>query len=402
MKTICQLLFLLISCYKCYSQKSETSVWFNFDKYSLTAQAKVSLDSFVNTITKGENFKITIKGYTDDIGTVDYNTKLAARRAKTVADYLKSKSIDSLKLFFGDNEDVLFTKNVQNWLKRKTTIEIIRYPTKPFSFFGQLGTEVQSFNNYPISVKEYFSSESMLRDSVYAISTNNEIIVTAGMINICQYRDTIDKEGNLLIKIPIQTRGIDTAMKVWNEERTTNGQLRWKQSSISLNIDSTRKYYVFKIPAGSKTCMFFNLDKYCFNSCLAYITTYKPFNFKDVSLLPTNNPVQSLPFQAKPNDSTWVFYKGDLAELKDFYFNGKIALKNIDTFITASLKNCKFTLDDKNNHHYFICDTCFDKKVITIADKNTETKEVKEIKKTEKKTKRNFFQRIIDLFKKNK
>jgi outer membrane protein OmpA-like peptidoglycan-associated protein len=44
---------------------------------------------------KNPDMKVTIEGYTDNIGSESYNQKLSEKRANTVKNYLTSKGIDS-------------------------------------------------------------------------------------------------------------------------------------------------------------------------------------------------------------------------------------------------------------------------------------------------------------------
>ncbi len=127
-------------------------------------------------------------------------------------------------------------------------------------------------------------------------------------------------------------------------------------------------------------------------SCIFYITTYKPFDFKNVSV---GHFGQSLKFEAKRNDSTWVFSKERIYGVIDFNFNGIVNLGTTDTTLTARLRNSIFTLDDRLNEHYYICDTCFIKNTITNPDDPP-------VQEKKNKRRRGFFQWIADSFRRNK
>jgi len=66
---------------------------FEFDKSSLTAGAKDTLQRVVTTLKNFPDAKIEIQGHTDWIGTETYNQALSERRANSVRDYLVSQGI---------------------------------------------------------------------------------------------------------------------------------------------------------------------------------------------------------------------------------------------------------------------------------------------------------------------
>ena len=71
---------------------------FEFNKSKLLPNAYPVLDSLVSTMLKHHNYKWEIGGYTDGIGSVNYNIKLSQRRAQAVVDYLVSKGVKNNKL----------------------------------------------------------------------------------------------------------------------------------------------------------------------------------------------------------------------------------------------------------------------------------------------------------------
>jgi OmpA-OmpF porin, OOP family len=66
-----------------------STILFEFSKFTLKEDGKKSLDSLVTQGLKGARIKqIYVEGYTDSIGSEEYNLKLSSFRAKTVADHL--------------------------------------------------------------------------------------------------------------------------------------------------------------------------------------------------------------------------------------------------------------------------------------------------------------------------
>jgi len=56
------------------------------------------LDDIIIQLLKHYDLKIEIIGHTDTTGSIDYNKKLSAKRAKSVADYLKINAIDTSRI----------------------------------------------------------------------------------------------------------------------------------------------------------------------------------------------------------------------------------------------------------------------------------------------------------------
>lgn len=100
----------------------ENDVLFGFDLSDLTATAKGNLDKLVTVLNKYPDTNIEIHGHTDDKGAINYNQKLSERRSGAVADYLKSKNIDSKRLTtkgFGEEKPVVLNDTEENRAKNR-------------------------------------------------------------------------------------------------------------------------------------------------------------------------------------------------------------------------------------------------------------------------------------------
>lgn len=71
----------------------ENSVRFDFNKATLTTQAKANLDKLVPVFKEYADTNIKIFGYTDSKGADDYNLNLSQQRANAVKAYLASKGL---------------------------------------------------------------------------------------------------------------------------------------------------------------------------------------------------------------------------------------------------------------------------------------------------------------------
>jgi outer membrane protein OmpA-like peptidoglycan-associated protein len=68
-------------------------IHFDFDKATLTKDAKGILDSNINTLKENQGLNVQIQGHTDAHGSEDYNMALGERRANAVKEYLVNQGI---------------------------------------------------------------------------------------------------------------------------------------------------------------------------------------------------------------------------------------------------------------------------------------------------------------------
>jgi len=74
-----------------YKLQSSVAVPFKFDQSSLSPDAKQDLDKFASDVKTDRRFFIAVEGYTDNVGTMQYNEALSRRRADAVVEYLVAK-----------------------------------------------------------------------------------------------------------------------------------------------------------------------------------------------------------------------------------------------------------------------------------------------------------------------
>ena len=67
--------------------------FFDFDKYVLKDQFKPELDKIADVMIADTSTQFLVWGFTDNVGTKEYNQKLSERRAEAVAAYLESKGV---------------------------------------------------------------------------------------------------------------------------------------------------------------------------------------------------------------------------------------------------------------------------------------------------------------------
>lgn len=74
------------------------NIYFDTDKSNIKAESFEYLDSFVEYLTIHPVYNILITGHTDNTGSEEHNLALSKERAVSVAEYLKSKGVDSSRI----------------------------------------------------------------------------------------------------------------------------------------------------------------------------------------------------------------------------------------------------------------------------------------------------------------
>ena len=78
--------------------KGLATVFFDYDKATLTSDAKSKLSANASWIKSNPSFTVQIEGHTDSRGSVEYNLSLGERRAKSVKSYLEGLGVESKRL----------------------------------------------------------------------------------------------------------------------------------------------------------------------------------------------------------------------------------------------------------------------------------------------------------------
>lgn len=75
-----------------------SNILFDFDKATLSEEAKKNLDKLVTVLNTYADTDIEVQGHTDDQGSEAYNKGLSQRRASSVLGYLKTKGISANRI----------------------------------------------------------------------------------------------------------------------------------------------------------------------------------------------------------------------------------------------------------------------------------------------------------------
>jgi outer membrane protein OmpA-like peptidoglycan-associated protein len=80
-------------------------VFFDINSASLKSNMLKVLDRLIDLIKQNKNYKIEIKGFTDDVGKDDYNLNLSQKRSESVKEYLIKNNISNLVTAKGYGEN---------------------------------------------------------------------------------------------------------------------------------------------------------------------------------------------------------------------------------------------------------------------------------------------------------
>jgi outer membrane protein OmpA-like peptidoglycan-associated protein len=82
---------------------------FDFDKSNIRPDAVPILDEAAKTLKEYGDVTVSVDGYTDSIGTEEYNQRLSVRRANAVKEYLEKQGVAASRMTargFGESNPV--------------------------------------------------------------------------------------------------------------------------------------------------------------------------------------------------------------------------------------------------------------------------------------------------------
>ncbi len=135
MKTLITLLLTSIYLSGISQSKQSFIINFNFNKFEITPQSKLKLDSFLQSSPPSSIQKINLYGHCDSVGSNQYNDELSLKRIKTTKEYLTGNNIaeNIFDTTRGFGKRVPLNKNSTNeerFLNRRVEIIIERKSDK--------------------------------------------------------------------------------------------------------------------------------------------------------------------------------------------------------------------------------------------------------------------------------
>jgi peptidoglycan-associated lipoprotein len=104
------------------------NIYFEFDKYDLTPQARTALNKNARTMMEYPDFNILIEGNCDERGTEEYNLALGEKRALAARDYLEGFGIarDRMSVIsYGEEKPVDPRHNEEAWAKNRRDVFVV-------------------------------------------------------------------------------------------------------------------------------------------------------------------------------------------------------------------------------------------------------------------------------------
>lgn len=102
--------------------KGLSTVFFDYDKATLTSDAKSKLAANATWIKNNPSFTVQIEGHTDSRGSVEYNLSLGERRAKSVKSYLEGLGVESKRMTiisYGEEKPLVPGDSEAAWAKNR-------------------------------------------------------------------------------------------------------------------------------------------------------------------------------------------------------------------------------------------------------------------------------------------
>ncbi|WP_298305510.1 OmpA family protein [Flavobacterium sp.] len=362
----------------------EKKIFFEHNQFLLTTNATSTLDSLITVANMYSNYSIKIIGYTDPSGSLKYNQKLSSDRAKTVFDYFIDKKLNqSLLSYKGFGID---NKSENETIQRNTTVTFTAKSEDCYyklnSLTGKNGTEVsfklKNESNAKFTLEEYFSTQSMIQNEKFALDINDEVLETAGMIDIDLKDINLNdiEDGIIQVAIPtISNATYDEEMTVWIEETDKEGEKRWKNLKLKPKWNNNTKRYEFNLNVsnfkGNKISI--NLDKNIYreqvtnvstgkNKKVIVVATEREEFFYDVYLSYSSEKQNDLRFSARMDKTGFAFVIPKKVNPKKLYFTGI----NSSGKVTFGLIVCKVSKYNKKYPLY---------KYIPISSEDAKDKE---------------------------
>ena len=106
---------------------TNATVYFEFDKSSLTSRSLQILKSVVEALNENLSVTVTLAGHADERGTREYNLALGERRANAAKDYLMTYGISGNRISvisYGKERPVDSGSNPLAWSKNRRSVTV--------------------------------------------------------------------------------------------------------------------------------------------------------------------------------------------------------------------------------------------------------------------------------------
>ena len=105
-------------------------IYFAFDKFNLTQNAKEILDAKIAFMKQNPEFAVTIGGHCDERGTAEYNMALGERRANAAKKYMVDNGIAPNRIgviSYGEEQPANSAHNEAAWAQNRRDTFVFKY-----------------------------------------------------------------------------------------------------------------------------------------------------------------------------------------------------------------------------------------------------------------------------------
>lgn len=103
-------------------QSKLKDIYFAYDKYNLSDEAKAITKNLADVLAKNSAVKVTIEGHCDERGTNEYNLALGDKRAKAVKEYLVALGVPAKRvdiISYGEEKPACTESSESCWAKNR-------------------------------------------------------------------------------------------------------------------------------------------------------------------------------------------------------------------------------------------------------------------------------------------
>lgn len=103
-------------------------VFFGFDRYDLTNEARSTLSRQVEWMRRYPNMTVTVEGHADERGTRDYNLALGERRANAVKNYMTAMGVSSTRVgtvSYGKERPAVMGSDEAAWAQNRRGVTVV-------------------------------------------------------------------------------------------------------------------------------------------------------------------------------------------------------------------------------------------------------------------------------------
>jgi len=233
-------------------------------------------------VTDSSYNAVFIKGYADNDGTDDYNLELSEKRVASVAGWFYGKKYDVQTKCYGEKESINKNRNegekslnrrvdVILWTnyafgENKKKAQVFTFaPNRVIEFTAAEGTKIkipanalvyangnQPLGDVEIAIAEFYSMTDIIQNKLTTTS-NGEILVSAGMINISASRNENPlrlKEGTTMEVGFAERKDNDGFGVFYGNENSASGTVNWVPAVDPRSVDKSWGYSGVKLFEG--------------------------------------------------------------------------------------------------------------------------------------------------------